>query len=100
MPETRFQPTPSPSPIEPARNEVRGAAFHLSDEDIREFQQLVHESAGSWLERDVAWQRASQLIGLIRLLAEPLPNESGSISERVRTSSRLPESLVDTKLKT
>ena len=52
------------------------SATFLSAEDIREFQRLVHDTTGRWLDDDTASRRANQLLYLTRALIGQLPEEA------------------------
>jgi hypothetical protein len=47
----------------------------LSPEDIREFQDLVRHETGVDLSAQEAWDRAIELIALIRMLIRPDPED-------------------------
>lgn len=57
--------------------------MYLTDEEVREFQGLVQESTGTWLDHDTAARRASQLLYLIRVLIERTPEESTPTCSKV-----------------
>ncbi len=57
-------------------NDEQISAMLLSAEDIREFQRLVHDTTGRWLDDDTASRRANQLLYLTRALIGRLPEEA------------------------
>jgi hypothetical protein len=63
-------------------------AERLTPEDVREFQTLVLEETGVQLSTQEAWNRAIELIALVRMLVKPYPEDEPD--EGVQTSSRLP----------
>ena len=66
------------------------AIFRLSEEDVREFQELVHSTSGLWMTPELAAERARSLLMLTRVLLGPLPEDAAPVA--VRTSSSLPAS--------
>lgn len=50
----------------------------LTPADIREFQRLVHDRCGVALTDVEAWNRASVLISLYRMILRPIPEDPGS----------------------
>jgi len=64
------------------------AIFRLKEEDIHEFQQLVHESCGVWMTPEDAAHRANALLSLAAVIIGSDAPPSGF--EQVRTSSHLP----------
>lgn len=64
------------------------AIFHLTDEDVREFQQLVQENCGVWMPPAEATGRANALLSLASAVIGPEESEPATL--RVQTSSHLP----------
>lgn len=52
-----------------------GAIFRSTEEDVREFQALVHRTSGVWMTVEEASQRANALLSLTRILIGPLPED-------------------------
>ena len=50
----------------------------LSSEEIREFQRMVHDSTGEWLDEETAARRASQLVYLVAALVGDFKSGGGS----------------------
>ena len=71
-------PTPRPGQLladasqagEPAR-----FAFGLSQADVEEFRELIHRECGEELSPEDAWNRASEVLALFRMLLGPLPED-------------------------
>lgn len=63
-------------------------ADRLTPDDVREFQALVAEETGVQLSTQDAWNRAIELIAVVRMLVKPYPEDEPD--DRVQTSSRLP----------
>ena len=57
-------------------SDQQASAMILSAEDIREFQRLVHDTTGHWLDDEAASRRANQLLYLTRALLGQLPEEA------------------------
>jgi len=57
--------------------------MHLSDQDIREFQELWRQQFEESLTEDKAREEAMQLLELYALLARPLPRFNQSQSHEV-----------------
>jgi len=55
---------------EPAR-----FAFGLSQADVEEFRELIHRDCGEELSAEEAWQRASEVLALFRMLLGPHPED-------------------------
>jgi hypothetical protein len=64
--------------------------FRLTEEEVQEFQELVHRTSGVWIAPDLAAERANALLVLTRVIIGPLPEDVSFTG--VRTSSPLPES--------
>lgn len=58
---------------EPAR-----FAFALSEADVEEFRELIHRECGEELSPEEAWKRASEVLGLFRMLLGPLPEDQSA----------------------
>jgi len=63
-------------------------ADRLTPEDVREFQAAVLEETGVQLSTQEAWNRAIELIALVRMLVQPYPEDDPR--KGVQTSSGLP----------
>ncbi len=63
-------------------------ADRLTPEDVREFQALVLEETGIQLSTQEAWNRATELTSLVRMLIKPYPEDEPGGG--VLISSRLP----------
>ena len=66
--------------------------FPLTQEDIDEFKALMRDECGVDLSNQEAWNRATELLGLFRMLMGPIPEDSevGQMPDVVQTSSDLP----------
>ncbi len=62
--------------------------FPLTLADVREFQRVVRDSCGVTLDEVEAWNRATEILALYRMLLSPIP-EDPDVSPGVRTSSDL-----------
>ncbi len=49
----------------------------LGPEDVREFQALVHKHCGASLTDVEAWNRATALVALYRMMLRPIPEDPG-----------------------
>ncbi len=49
--------------------------FWLTEADIREFRLLMNQSCGVGMDSAEAWKRATQLVGLVRALLGPHPED-------------------------
>lgn len=49
--------------------------FVLTPSDIREFQRLIQEHCGVSLTETEAWNRATELVALYRMLIGPIPED-------------------------
>ena len=50
-------------------------AFGLSQADVEEFLELIHSECGEELSPEDAWNRASEVLALFRMLLGPLPED-------------------------
>lgn len=66
------------------------AMFRLTEQEILEFRDLVHESRGVWISPEIAGREAEAMLTLTRIIIGPLPEEMGDAP--VRASSLLPYS--------
>ncbi len=66
--------------------------FLFTQEDIEEFKALMREECDVELTNREAWDRATDLVGLFRMLAGPIPEdpERNGPDSGVRTLSNLP----------
>lgn len=81
LPSTHEFITTAPMPAQ-----TDAAAEHLGPADIHEFQRLVSDACGSWLDDGDAWTRANQLVGLLRMLMTPLAEDPESAAIQARSS--------------
>lgn len=54
------------------------SGYALKPEEIREFQALIAQETGVQLSTQDAWDRAIELISLVRMLVSPLPEDPES----------------------
>ena len=75
--------------LESTPDETRAtpATFHLTENDIREFQRVVNESCGLWMTPAEAAVRAKALLSLASIIIGTDESEQGFIA--VQTSSHL-----------
>jgi hypothetical protein len=57
----------------PANHEI--GPFPLSTEEVREFRAIVREVTGVDMSEHEAWNRATELLALFRMLIGPLPED-------------------------
>jgi hypothetical protein len=57
----------------PTTEDPRG--YGLRPEEVREFQEIVREETGETLTSGEAWNRAIELIALVRMLVAPYPED-------------------------
>lgn len=60
-----------------------GIGFPLSQEDIEDFRVLVRDECGIALTNQEAWNRASELLGLFRMLMGPIPEDPEASQSRL-----------------
>jgi hypothetical protein len=65
----------NPPTIAGERSEASASGFSLTPDEIREFQQLIAKETGVQLSTQDAWDRATELIALMRMLISPLPED-------------------------
>jgi hypothetical protein len=54
-------------------------ALGLTPADVDEFRELIHRECGESLSHEEAWNRATEVLALFRMLLGPLPeDQSGS----------------------
>lgn len=51
------------------------SGYQLTSEEVREFQELIAQETGAQLSTQDAWDRAIELIALVRMLVSPLPED-------------------------
>jgi len=66
---------PQPPPSFGNERESPTSGYSLTPEDIREFQKLIATETGVQLSVQAAWDRAIELISLVRMLTSPLPED-------------------------
>jgi len=80
-------------PLDHQQNSPRVSGYSLTPDEVREFQALVRSETGITLSGQEAWDRAIELIALVRMLVHPYPEDhEASLPSGVRTSSGLPDS--------
>jgi hypothetical protein len=68
-----------------------GFAFGLTQADVDEFRALIHRECGEDLNLQEAWQRATEVLALFRMLLGPLPEDQSGVTSpqvKVLTPSR------------
>lgn len=53
----------------------KAGAYLLSYEDIREFRAIVREETGVDMSESEAWNRATELVALFRMLIDSTPED-------------------------
>jgi hypothetical protein len=58
----------------------------LTEADVAELQRIMHEEYGLDLDRSAAWERATQLMNLYRMLLRPIPEDKPDSSSQLSSN--------------
>lgn len=61
-----------------ADKEASATELPLTPEDIAEFREIVRAETGVLMDEGEAWNRATELIALVRMLIGPMPEDPES----------------------
>jgi len=58
-------------------------SLHLTAADVEEFRAIMQEESGVALTETEAWNRAIELINLVRMLLGPIPEDPESAGSQI-----------------